>query len=48
MLGLRVGRVTIRPEGEVGGRTVIERADARAMSVEDRVMVCLAGQTGYG
>jgi hypothetical protein len=46
MLGLRVGRVTIRPEGEVGGRMVIDCADARAMPMEARLMVCLAGSVG--
>jgi hypothetical protein len=45
-LGMRVGRVTIRPEGEHGGRTEIEHVDFMAASVDDRIMVHLAGNAG--
>lgn len=45
-LGMRVERVTIRPEGEHGGRTEIDHADFMAASVDDRVMVHLAGNAG--
>jgi len=46
MLQVRVGRVTIRPEGENSGHTELEAAAHNAMPVSDQVAVLLAGQVG--
>jgi Peptidase family M41 len=46
MLRIPVARVTIRPQGDSGGRTEIEEACFLAAPVDDRVMVYLAGVWG--
>ncbi len=46
LLGMRVGRITIRFEGETGGCIEIEPVDFEAAPVEHRVMVRFAGSAG--
>jgi hypothetical protein len=46
LLGIRVGRITIRPEGDNGGHTELEPRDFEAAPVDDRVTVLLAGAWG--
>jgi hypothetical protein len=46
MLNIPVARISIRPDGDEGGRTTIERADFDAAPLEHRIMTLLAGQVG--
>lgn len=46
LLGMRVGLITIRPNGKEGGHTEIEPTDFEAAPVDDRVVVYLAGNAG--